>query len=143
MAGWTISLLFPMVAVSGAPDYAQAYNLSIGSGRPLVVLVGADWCPGCATMKHSTMTKLRNDGALKDVVYTIVDKDTNPKLAEKLMRGGSIPQLLVYSKSKRGWEKQHFVGVQSGARIRSAINTAVEASQVEVRLLRPPLEDVE
>src|SRR4051794_34003424 len=65
--------------------------------RPLLVLVGANWCPGCQTMKTRVLPSLARRGALRGVSFATVDTDTEVETAKQLMRGGSIPQLIVFS----------------------------------------------
>ena len=43
-------------------DYAKAYQETAETGRPLVVLIGADWCPGCRQMKYSSIPQLEKSG---------------------------------------------------------------------------------
>ena len=147
MAGWTIALMFQAVVTTTPPaavSYEEAYTKSVETGRPLVVLVGADWCKACVDLKKRTMGELKKDGVLDDVVYTVVDKDERGKLASQLMRGNSMPQLLVFHKSDTGWRKQHMVGVLTENAVRSAIDTAVQTTTVHTRrVLRAPVEKLE
>jgi thiol-disulfide isomerase/thioredoxin len=137
--------MLQMAIVSGAPpvNYNQAYATSLKTGRPLVVLVGAEWCSACVEMKQQLIPQLKKEGALDEVVYTIVDKDKDAELADQLMRGSTLPQLLVFNKAVNGWQKQHMVGAQTSNVVRTAINTALLTSVTNTSVLRPPLENID
>lgn len=94
-------------------DYANAHKQSLSSGRPLVVLLGADWCPGCVQMKNSIMPRVAKAGGLANVEFAYVDMDRQPKLAARLTRGGAIPQLIRYEKTKKGWKRDLLVGAHT------------------------------
>jgi thiol-disulfide isomerase/thioredoxin len=98
---------------TSANNYDQAYKVTNETGRPLVVLVGADWCPGCQTMKRSVIPQLQQRGSLEGVSFATVNTDQQEKLAGNLMRGGSIPQLIMYTKTDKGWMRKQIVGARS------------------------------
>ncbi|MEX2139872.1 MAG: thioredoxin family protein [Pirellulales bacterium] len=93
--------------------YDQAYKMTNETGRPLVVLVGADWCPGCQTMKRSVIPQLESRGSLKSVAFATVNSDQQQKLAGRLMQGSSIPQLIMFVKTDAGWQRKQIVGARS------------------------------
>ena len=103
-------------------DYAAALKQSVSSGRPLVVLLGANWCPGCVQMKNSIMPQVAKAGGLKNVEFAYVDMDRQPKLAARLTRGGAIPQLIRYEKTKKGWKRDLLVGAHSPKRVTSFVD---------------------
>lgn len=127
MTGLALGVLL-QAAVLGieAQPYSEAYKLSQGNDQPLVVLVGADWCPGCVTIKGSVLPSLMRRGKLRHVQLAIVNTDEDPALARRLMRGTSIPQLIVFSRADTGWQRQQFTGPQAEAQIAAAIARAVE-----------------
>lgn len=98
-------------------DYSAAYQKSLDSGRPLVVLLGADWCPACLTMKNSILPQVTQQGALKDVEFTYVDIDRQSKLAELLARARSIPQLIRFERRPSGWVSGMLLGAQSPEKV--------------------------
>jgi thiol-disulfide isomerase/thioredoxin len=106
-------LLHVSVLAAGGHKYADAYQQTTATGRPLVVLVGADWCPGCQTMKNSVIPQLQRQGSLNRVAFAYVNTDAERDLARKLMNGGSIPQLIMYRKTAKGWQRQQLTGAQS------------------------------
>jgi thiol-disulfide isomerase/thioredoxin len=112
---------------TGGQTYAEAHKDNAETGRPLVVLVGADWCPACRTMKSSALPQVEKDGVLSKVAFAVVNTDREGDLAHKLMRGSSIPQLIMYHKTDDGWKRYSLVGAQSPQRIESFIQQAVES----------------
>ena len=104
--------------------YGKAYQEFQEDGRPLVILVGADWCPGCRTMKMSSLPAAGNRGVFRDVNVTIVDVDQSRELSQKLMRGNSIPQLIMYYKTETGTKRVQLTGAQSQQAIEQFVGRA-------------------
>jgi thiol-disulfide isomerase/thioredoxin len=114
--------------VSGPQTYEQAYEDTKASGKPLVVLVGADWCPGCVTMKGSVMPRMQESGHLRHVNYVHIDADSD-EMAGHLMQGSSIPQLIIFSQGPDGrWQREQIVGAASDQAVAAAIHRAVSRS---------------
>jgi thioredoxin-like negative regulator of GroEL len=113
-------------AASPGLSYAEAYRSAEQDGKPLVVVVGADWCPACQNLKHSTLASMWAEGDLQEVSVAQVDKDEEPELANKLMRGETIPQIIVFTpKPQGGWQRTQMTGFQSQGTLRSLIRRAV------------------
>lgn len=100
-------------AVKAADTYETAYKSAQETGKPLVVLIGADWCPACQSMKTSVMPKLEQGGKLKDVAFATVNIDHQPRIGRSMMEGNSIPQLVIYTKTADGWKRERLIGGQS------------------------------
>ena len=129
----TLNLLLQAAAVTaGGQDYATAFKETSESGRPLVVLIGADWCPGCRQMKHTAIPEVEKKGGLNKVAFAYVNTDQQSELAGKLMQGGSIPQLVMYQKTKTGWKRQQLTGAQSPSDIQAFLDKAAEAPVAEL-----------
>ncbi|MGE0760553.1 MAG: thioredoxin family protein [Pirellulaceae bacterium] len=132
MNGILICATLALSIQGSAPlSYAQARAESLASQRPLLVLVGADWCPACRDLKNLTMTRLRQEGKLNDVVYTVVDYDREPRLASQLMRSSSIPQLLLYTPVQDGWVRLNLQGSQSSTGVLSLIQQGIAMQRRE------------
>ncbi len=110
------------VASSGEKSYTEAYHQSTKSGRPLVVMLGADWCPACVKLKNTIMPQVAQTGGLKDVELAYVDVDKEPGLAKQLVRGSSIPQIVRFERGPKGWESDHMVGAQSPGKVAEFIS---------------------
>lgn len=125
MTALTLSLLLQVSAVSGVGSdgqhYDKAYETTVSTGQPLVVLVGAEWCPACQQMKNSVIPQVKQQGGLDEVAFAYVNTDSDHKLAGKLMQGGSIPQLIVYSKTADGWKREQLTGVHGAEETRHFI----------------------
>lgn len=74
-------------------DYASALWRHRADGRPLVVLVGAEWCAPCKVAERDSVPGLRELGH-----YAYVDVDREPRQAALVTGtpGPLIPQLVVY-----------------------------------------------
>ncbi len=141
MVHLTMNILLQAAAVTaGGQDYATAYKQTSESGRPLVVLVGADWCPGCRQMKQTAIPEVEKRGGLDAVAFAYVNTDQDSSLASKLMKGGSIPQLILYHKTETGWKRQQLTGAHSPADIQSFIQRGIDASVPKISS-RPLHED--
>ena len=106
---------------TSAQTYAEAHRQHLETGRPLVVLVGADWCPACRTMKQSVIPQAQRQGVLNGAAFAQINTDQQPELARKLMSGGSIPQLIIYHKSGDTWRRKDLTGAQSVTAIQQAL----------------------
>lgn len=116
------TVLQASVASAGAASYAEAYQAMNQTGRPIVILVGAEWCPGCQVMKSTTMPQVQRQGGLDGVAFAQVNTDREGALAQQLMGGGSIPQLIMYHQTPAGWSRRALVGAQSPAAVQQFIN---------------------
>ena len=110
-------------------SYAEGYRQMQQTGRPLLVLVGADWCPGCRTMKNATLPALAKAGQLDDVIPTQVNCDRESELADQLMRGGTIPQLILFTRTEDGWRRTQLTGAYGAADVRKFISREVARHQ--------------
>lgn len=125
MSGMTMSLVLQAaVLAGGAQPYDEAFRDAQENNRPLLVLVGADWCPGCVTMKRSVMPRLAQTGKLQSVNFAEVNTDLDPAVASRLMRGGAIPQLIVFAKTPNGWHREQITGATSEAGVQALIQRA-------------------
>ncbi len=123
-----IMLLQTWVAAPSPATYNEAYRIATEENRPMLVLVGAEWCPACASMKQSTMPRLARSGKLDGVVFAMVDADRESKLASQLMRGGSIPQLILFWEAEDGWHRTQLTGAQDSSTVEALIARATPKS---------------
>ena len=128
MTGLALSfVLQAALLANGAQPYNRAFYEAEATGRPLLVLVGADWCPGCRTMKQSVLPQMVQSGRLNQVSLSVVNTDAESVLASRLMRGSSIPQLIVFSKTDKGWHREQINGAVNPATVEALIGRAVAA----------------
>ena len=113
MSSIAIAVLHMSLAASAGQTYNEAHRQHVETGKPLVVLVGADWCPACQTMKTSVMPKLESAGKLKDVAFATVNIDHQARVGRAMMEGNLIPQLVIYTKTDKGWKLNRLIGGQS------------------------------
>ncbi len=86
-----------------ADDYAAARAKTAKTGEPILILVGAEWCPACVEMKKEVMPEIRKRGILRKVAFANVNLDNEQELAKELTDGGPIPQMIMYRKTRMGW----------------------------------------
>ena len=118
-----------MMAVTGASngvsdDYDAACAKAEKEKKPLLVLVGASWCASCQVLKKETIEPMKGAGELNDVVVAVVDKDARPELAQQLMRGNTLPQVVMFNQDTNGWKRYSLTGMQSQSRIRELLRRA-------------------
>jgi hypothetical protein len=78
-------------------------------------------------MKYSTIPQVERKGGLNKVAFAYVNTDHDSELAGKLMRGSSIPQLVMYRKTDSGWQRQQLTGAQSTGAIEAFLSPAADA----------------
>lgn len=100
-------------AAEKTETYDEAHRVTTETGRPMVVMVGTDWCGPCQTMKKKILPRVREMGLLKKVAFAVVNADRDQDLARKLTGGGPIPQLVMFRKTPQGWMRRKLVGGQS------------------------------
>ncbi len=129
MTSLAIALLLQITTLSSNElSYADAYRIHKETGRPLVVLVGAEWCPACRSMKQSTIPSLTRSGGLDDVVYVEVNTDRQSSLAQRISGGGAIPQLVMYYETDDGAKRVKVVGARGVEGIRDFVSRGVDAN---------------
>jgi thioredoxin-like negative regulator of GroEL len=99
-------------APAAAESYAEARRTTTETGKPIVVMVGTDWCSPCQMMKKTILPQVREHGLLRKVAFALVNPDRDRDLAEKLTGGGPIPQLVMFRKTANGWMRRKLVGGQ-------------------------------
>ncbi len=120
-----VALAFAFTGVNGQSlKYEDAFEKANKEKKPLVILVGAQWCASCQIMKKETMQPMKDSGQFDDAIVTYVDKDERPELAEKLMRGSTLPQVIVYSKRQGNWKRFSLTGMQSPKRMAELLGRA-------------------
>ena len=77
MLNVAMAALLQTVIVGIEPlPYEKAFEeASKSASKPLVVLVGADWCSACQTLKQASLPQVIKDGVMKEVAFTVIDAD--------------------------------------------------------------------
>lgn len=123
----TSLILIAAIQLAAAPDQAeqfeQAFQRSASTGRPLVLLLGAEWCPGCVVMKNEVLPKVAEAGGLAGVEFVYIDIDRNRRLAAKLSKAETIPQLIRYHRTPAGWQYDLLNGAHKAPEVTAFINT--------------------
>jgi thiol-disulfide isomerase/thioredoxin len=112
-----------------AENYADARKQVTETGKPMVVMVGTDWCGPCQAMKKNILPKVREHGLLKKVAFALVNADRDSELAKELTGGGPVPQLVMYCKTDRGWRRRILVGGQSVEQVEKFIKEGLASNE--------------
>ena len=114
MIGFTLAtVLHVSLMATGGDTYADAHRKTAETGRPMVIMVGTDWCMPCQQMKNSVLPEVRKAGLLSEVSFAMVNADREQDLAKRLTGGGPVPQLVMYRKTSNGWKRRKLIGGQS------------------------------
>jgi thiol:disulfide interchange protein len=124
MTSWLLVVSVLSSSQIQPPSYEAAYQQAQEEHKPLLIVVGADWCAACKTLKAQTIEPMQHSGKLQNVVVTVVDKDSRPDLAQKLMEGTALPQLVVFAQGSEGWKKFSVTGIQSERRVEELLRQA-------------------
>jgi thioredoxin-like negative regulator of GroEL len=116
----------PETKASKEQDYSVAFRDAQETGKPLLVLIGTDWCPGCVKMKSEVIPQIKGSTTMEQVKFAQVNADDDEKLAGQLLTGTSIPQLVMYVKTGSGWKRHNLTGPKSVSEVESFINSHVE-----------------
>jgi thioredoxin-like negative regulator of GroEL len=114
MLAGVMSLSF--MALASEPEaetYAKAYKAIVESGRPIVVMVGTDWCAPCQAMKCQVLPELRKRRWFGQIAFARVNVDREAALAKRLTGGGPVPQMVMFRRTQDGWVRRKLVGRQS------------------------------
>jgi thiol-disulfide isomerase/thioredoxin len=122
------TLLQAAILGAGDDSYAEAHRETTQTGKPMVVMVEADWCGPCQNMKNNVLPQVKRRGALARVAFAHVNVDRDPDLVRGLLANGPIPRLIMYRKNKQGtWMRQELVGSQSVKTVEQFINEGLVA----------------
>ena len=117
-----MSFISTLLVLFGTPaeplPYGQAYRATLENGQPLVVYIGADWCPACRTLK-ATLRTIDLDGFNYGYVDSDADKrlPREKRLVPRLTNKRLIPQLIGFKKCREGWVKMELEGMRTKAEI--------------------------
>lgn len=121
-----LALLMAITGNEASETYEAACARAEKEKKPLLVMVGASWCAPCQVMKKDTIEPMKGSGELDDCVVVVVDKDARPELAEQLMRGATLPQVVVFKQDADGWKRFSLTGMQSATRMRELLGRVRE-----------------
>jgi thioredoxin-like negative regulator of GroEL len=108
-------------------NYADAYAQSVEQQKPLMVVVGAPWCPACNVLKETTIRSMAKTGELDDVSLAVINRDDDPELAKQLTEGEQmLPQIILYSNDNGRWHRRKLLGFQPKQPVRSLIRRALK-----------------
>lgn len=127
----TLATILQLPFLVPTATYAEAHCQTLRTGQPMVVMVGAEWCPACKAMEANVIPQIRKRGLLRRVAFALVDLDRDREVGTRLVEGGPIPQLIVFRKTPEGWRNRRLIGNQSIETVEEFINQDVAASEAE------------
>jgi thiol-disulfide isomerase/thioredoxin len=113
---------------STSPAYRKAFEEASATGKPLLLLVGADWCHHCVVVKEELLPKLKKSGLLDRVAFAYVDYDRDSRLAGQVMSGRFIPELILFQKSHDGWKVSRLSGGTSLGQLEEFVKSGLRKS---------------
>lgn len=119
MTSLALAVMVPLSVLSASPENApprkliDAYQRSVKTGQPLVVMLGADWCPACLEMRDETLPQVDKAGGMEGVEFAYLDVDRHRKLAGKFSCADAVPQLVRFDRTRKGWKSRCLVGAKS------------------------------
>lgn len=93
-------------------SYKDAYQRAARERLPLVVFVGAKWCPACRKMEQSVIPNLPKSLILQKAVFARLDYDQDTKLAQAVTGGGALPQVVIFPPQGSNGKLRRVVGAQ-------------------------------
>lgn len=133
-----------LLGQNGPLSYAEAYQLALTKNRPLVVLVGAAWCPACKLMEQELAPRLLGKRYQDQVAFVLVDIDREPKVGHQLVGEGPIPQLFLFRRVGQRWRAVRLVGLQEFSVVEQHIarltndQQAPEKGETHQTVMAPP-----
>lgn len=114
-----------------AATYTDAQQVAEKTGKPIVIMVGTDWCSPCQMMKKTILPRVREHGLFRKVAFALVNPDKESELAEKITGGGPIPQLVMFRKTGKGWVRKKLVGGQDVETVEEFINDGLASDAAD------------
>lgn len=126
MTGLTLAVVLQLSLAAAAPhSYADAHRTTAETGRPMVVMVSAEWCSACKEMEKTVLPQVAKRGLLKKVSFALVNVDRESTLARRLIGNGPVPQLLMFRRNGNGWLRKKLVGGQTPEAVEKFIEQGV------------------
>jgi thioredoxin-like negative regulator of GroEL len=114
-----------------AETYADARQVTMKTGRPMVVMVSTDWCAPCQMMKRTILPRVREHGLFRKVAFAVVNPDRDTELANEITGGGPVPQLVMFRKTSKGWVRKKLIGGQSVETVEEFINEGLASDKAD------------
>lgn len=99
-------------------QYKAAYDSAKESGKPLIVLITADWCKWCHKLERDSIAPLRANGELDDCEFIVLDLDQD-KEAKQIVGDNPIPVLMRYQFTNGKWQASKMAGYKPKDEVRA------------------------
>ena len=120
LGGSAMMISAPGWAATQVKFDAAAFAAAQAAGKPILVAIHADWCPGC-TKQKPILSKLGAEPAMKELMVFVVDFDAQKDVT---LRFGAQKQstLIVFRGTA---ERDRSVGVTEEAALKALLAKAV------------------
>jgi hypothetical protein len=134
-----IAICCAALGANESDNYADAHQVTMKTGKPMVIMVSTDWCAPCQVMKKTVIPQVRSRGLLARVAFAVVNPDRDRELAASLTGGGPVPQLVMFRRTAAGWNRRVLVGGQSVESVEKFINEAVAQDEAPTQVASEPV----
>lgn len=88
----------PALATEAPAFDSQAFAAAQKAGKPILIAIHASWCPTCKAQRP-ILSELRADPKFKDLVYFVVDFDSQKDLVKRF--GAQMQSTLIAFKGDK------------------------------------------
>jgi thioredoxin-like negative regulator of GroEL len=137
MTGIALAALLQLtVAVSDSP-YQEAVKRSMASGKPVLILVGAEWCHYCKIVERDVLPVLKKRGIMDQVEYVYLDYDRDRRLVAATLRGEIVPEMVMFRKTESGWKRGDISGAYKIEDVEPFVTGFLKEAEKEIAAKKP------
>ena len=109
----TVDALFPdNVKTKATINYEAAYKEHQETGKPLVVVIAADWCTPCQDLKTNVFPRIFKKIKRHKFCYAEVNWDREPAQVRLLTTSTTVPQVIIFYKLGKMNKRVDIIGVK-------------------------------
>lgn len=121
--------LLAMLLLSATVDYKAVIAEAERTGKPVVVLVGAEWCGPCQQMKKEVIPEAKRTGVLDGVIFHTLDVDKDAGICRLLLRqigNDGLPAFARFQKVDGNWKARYHNGYMTVDQLRDFLDRRTE-----------------
>jgi thioredoxin-like negative regulator of GroEL len=130
------ALLQVTVAVSDSP-YQEAVKRSAESGKPVLILIGAEWCHYCKIVERDVLPVLKKRGLMDRVEYVYLDYDRDRRLVGATLRGEIVPEMVMFRKTPAGWKRSDISGAYKIEEVEPFVTAFLKEAEKDAGAKKP------
>ena len=108
-------------------NYAEAHQVTMKTGKPMLVMVSTEWCPACQVMKRRILPRTSSSTDFETSRLGLSQSGQRGRVVAAVDRQRSDSQLVMFRKTPRGWVRQVMVGSQPVESVEQFINQGIAA----------------